>query len=213
MNILIFVLEVIGTIAFAVSGAMTALKKNMDLFGVIILGCTTAVGGGIIRDLILGITPPMTFRNPVYAFISIVTAVIVFLPGTVKLLGKNNAFFDIILLVMDALGLGVFTVMGIRTAYVLDTESSVFLMVFVGVITGVGGGVMRDIMSGNTPYIFVKHFYATASLIGALLCAYLIPYIGLAFAMISGAAAVVTLRFLAAKFHWKLPKYKDKNML
>ena len=115
MDILIFVFEIIGTVAFSVSGAMTGLKKNMDIFGVMILGVITAIGGGVIRDLVLGITPPGTFGRPVYAIVATVTAIITFLPAVHRLITRNQHIRDFVLLVLDSLGLGVFTVVGIQS--------------------------------------------------------------------------------------------------
>ena len=206
---LILIFELIGTVAFSVSGALTGIKKKMDILGVIILGLTTAVGGGVIRDLILGNTPPNTFRNPVYAAVAIVTAIIVFLPPVYRLLFKSQRLYDLIMLWMDALGLGIFTVVGIQVAHTMGDSigtHSAFLMLFVGVVTGVGGGVIRDMMAGDTPYIFVKHFYASASLIGALVSIIMWHNIGSATAMIAGTATIVVLRLMAAKFRWSLPK-------
>ena len=154
MDILIFAFEIIGTVAFSVSGAMTGLKKNMDIFGVMILGVVTAIGGGVTRDLILGITPPGTFGHPVYAIVATVTAIITFLPAIRRLLTSNQHVHDFVLLILDSLGLGVFTVVGIQTAYSVSTGRGAFLVVFVGVITGVGGGVLRDVLAGEKPYIF-----------------------------------------------------------
>ena len=205
---LLLLFEIIGTVAFAISGAMTGLRKGMDIFGVAILGLTTAVGGGALRDVILGNTPPVMFRNPVYAVIAIVTAVIVFLPAIQRLLDRIHGLYDRLMLIMDSVGLGVFTVVGIQTAYAVVAEPGWFLLLFVGVITGVGGGVMRDVMAGDMPYVFVKHFYACASLLGAVLCILLWSVAGQTFAMLAGAAAVVALRMLAVKYRWSLPKAK-----
>ena len=171
MEHFLFVLEIIGTISFAVSGALTGLKKNMDIFGVCILGLTTAVGGGVIRDLILGNTPPNTFRNPVYAVLALAVSAVIFLKTVRNLLHRNPRWYDRIMLVMDSLGLGAFTTVGIQVAFEHTEKPTLFLLVFVGVITGVGGGVIRDLLAGNTPFILVRHIYASASLAGALLCA------------------------------------------
>lgn len=202
----ITVFEIIGTVAFAASGAIVALKKEMDIFGVAILGLFTAVGGGVIRDMILGNTPPAVFKDPVYAVVAIITSVIIFLPSVRGLLKKSPKVYDIVMLIMDSVGLGIFTVVGIQTAKSVNPESGYFLLVFVGIVTGVGGGLLRDICAGVTPYIFVKHFYACASLFGSLLCALLWNYTSESIAMISGSAAVLVLRILAAKFRWSLPK-------
>lgn len=206
MNIFILILELIGTVAFSISGAMTAIQKRMDIFGVIILGLTTAVGGGIIRDLILGITPPATFQNPIYATTAIITAIVVFLPVVQWMFHRYQRAYDILMLTMDSLGLGIFTVIGVQAAFSQSGSYSMFLMAFVGVITGVGGGVIRDMMAGNTPYIFVKHIYACASLAGAISCVLLWNLLGGAAAMAIGTILVVIIRFLSAHFRWSLPK-------
>ncbi len=200
--------EIIGTVAFAASGAIVALKKEMDIFGVAILGLFTAVGGGVIRDMILGNTPPAVFKDPVYALVAIITSIIIFLPSVRGLLKKSPKVYDIVMLIMDSVGLGIFTVVGIQTAKSVNPDSGYFLLVFVGIVTGVGGGLLRDICAGVTPYIFVKHFYACASLLGSMLCAFLWDYTSESIAMISGASAVLVLRILAAKFRWSLPKAK-----
>ena len=210
MQTFVFILEIIGTIAFAISGALTALKKNMDIFGVAILGLTTAVGGGAVRDLILGITPPVMFSKPVYAMVAICVSLVLFIPGIRRMILHNHLLHDLILFAMDSLGLGIFTVMGISRAYSVEGEHTLFLLVFVGVVTGVGGGLMRDIMAGNTPYIFVKHIYACASIAGALVCALLWKPCGSVMAMFMGAVVVVIIRFLAAHFKWSLPKASEE---
>lgn len=200
--------EIIGTIAFAASGAIAALKKGMDIFGVLNLGLITAVGGGVIRDIILGNTPPAVFKDPIYALVAILTSAIVFLPAVRKLFVKSQKAYDLVMLIMDSLGLGIFTVIGIQTAKSVDPESGFFLLVFVGIVTGVGGGLLRDICSLEMPYIFIKHFYACASLLGAAVCAFLWNLTGEKSAMIAGTAVIVVLRLLAAKFRWSLPKAK-----
>ena len=163
MEQLFLILELVGTLAFAASGAITGLKKNMDVFGVCILGLTTAVGGGVIRDLLLGITPPGTFQDPIYAVVALLTSLVLFLPRIRRLLMWDQRLYDLVLLIMDSAGLGIFTVAGIRIAYEHAARPTLFLLVFVGVVTGVGGGVLRDVLAGDTPYIFVKHVYASAA--------------------------------------------------
>ena len=206
METLVFILEILGTVAFAASGAMVGINKKMDIFGVCILGLTVSIGGGVIRDLILGNTPPNTFKNPVYAVVAIIVSVIVFIPKVRGLLKKTQKVYDLSMLIMDSVGLGVFTVVGVQVAYSVPYETGYFLAIFVGVLTGVGGGILRDLFADDVPYIFVKHIYACASLAGAVLCALLWNVIGQPAAMIIGSAAVITLRLLAAHFHWSLPK-------
>ena len=206
METLVFILEIIGTVAFAASGAMTGINKKMDIFGVCILGLTVAVGGGVIRDVILGNTPPNTFRNPVYALVAIGISVIVFIPAVRRLLQKTQKIYDMSMLIMDSVGLGVFTVVGVQVANTVSYEASTFLVIFVGVLTGVGGGILRDLFADNMPYIFVKHIYACASLAGAILCALLWNVIGSAAAMLTGCIAIIILRLCAAHYRWSLPK-------
>ncbi|MBQ5809788.1 MAG: TRIC cation channel family protein [Clostridia bacterium] len=208
MQTFAFILEILGTIAFAVSGAMVALKKNMDIFGVVILGIVTAVGGGATRDIVLGITPPTMFEKPIYAIIATVASVIVFLPSIRRQLTRNQKVYELTMRIMDSAGLGLFTVMGIDKAHSVG-EYNLFLLIFVGVITGVGGGLMRDIMAGNTPYIFVKHIYASASIAGALVCALLWDVLGAVGAMFIGAALVLVIRMLAAHYKWSLPHAQE----
>lgn len=203
-----FVLEIIGTIAFSISGAMLGLQKKMDILGITILGLTTAVGGGVIRDLILGIHPPKTFQNPVYATVAIVTALIVCIPWALRFFAKRQSLYDFLMLVMDSVGLGIFTVVGISTAYGRADDYSLFLLIFVGTVTGVGGGVLRDVMAQDPPYIFVKHFYASASIVGAACCALMWQIFGESLSMLVGTAVVVVLRLMAARFRWSLPKPK-----
>lgn len=210
MQTLIFMLELIGTVAFAISGAMTALKKNMDIFGVAILGLTTAVGGGALRDVLLGITPPVMFREPVYALLAIFVSVVVFIPSVRRLLTRRQSLYERMMLVMDSIGLGIFTVVGINTAYGVSDDFNLFLLIFVGTVTGVGGGVLRDVLAGNTPYIFVKHIYACASIAGAILCAALRAPLGEAASVIIGASAVIIIRLLAAHYKWSLPHSIEK---
>jgi len=205
---LFFVMELLGAIAFAISGAMVAIKKEMDILGVVVLGLITAVGGGVIRDVILGITPPITFTTPIYACVAIVTSILVFLPWVQTFFAKNHKLYEITLLIADSLGLAIFTVNGINVAYSVNLGDNFMLLLFVGVVTGCGGGVLRDVLAGDRPYIFVKHFYACASILGAMLCSLLWPYVGGMYAMIAGGLLIVVLRILAATFHWSLPKTK-----
>lgn len=213
MSDMIFLgIELLGTVSFALSGAVVGVRKKLDLFGVLILGLTTACGGGVIRDLILGITPPMMFRNPIYATVALCTSLVVFMPAVRKLMERHQRHYEVFMLVTDAIGLGVFTVVGIQIAADITWDSNVFLMLFVGVVTGCGGGVLRDVMIREMPFIFVKHFYASASLVGALI--YMAAWIGSdeVIATIVGALSIVVLRCLAAHYRWNLPKVEDAEL-
>lgn len=208
MEVFIFIVNLIGTVAFAASGAMIGLKKNMDLFGVCILGLTTAVGGGVVRDLILGLTPPAAFQDPTAALVALGVSAVFFLRRVRQVLTHNPRHYNLLLFWMDALGLGAFTVVGIQIALEQAGQSTFFLLVFVGVVTGVGGGVLRDLMAQEVPSIFRRNVYASASLLGAMLCAGLWPLAGSMASMLTGMAAVVLVRCLAAHYDWNLPKAK-----
>ena len=194
------ILEIIGTIAFAVSGAVVGIRKKMDILGVVTLGIITAVGGGILRDIIIGVVPPTAFRDPIYALIAIATGIIAFLPFIRKRINLDRFIW----ILADSIGLGAFTMIGVSTGAATD---NLFLQVFLGVLTGVGGGVIRDICSGDIPMIFVRHFYACPCIIGAVACAVLNRY-DPDLAIVSGFAIILILRLLAAKFRWHLPKAK-----
>lgn len=214
MELFIIAMELLGTIAFAISGAMEAIKKNMDILGVTILGLTTAVGGGVIRDMILGNTPPQAFKNPTYALVALVTSLIVFLFLYVykKSANKNlKKWYEKLLILFDAIGLGVFTTVGISVAEPTVGISNYFLCIFVGVITGVGGGVLRDILADSTPYILVKHVYACASIIGAITCVCLWNILGKNMAILLGTIVVIIIRLLASHYKWNLPKIENNT--
>ena len=209
MDLFVLVTELVGTVAFAASGALTAMKKQMDLLGVLVLGLITAVGGGILRDLILGITPPLAFRDPLCAIVAVGTSLLLCIPWLRRHLMHNPRLFDVSLLVMDSVGLGVFTVMGIWNALAFSPDRSTFLLIFVGVLTGVGGGVLRDVLSGNTPYILVKHIYACASLAGAVCCTFLWRVLPSFAAMLISIGVVLIIRLLSAHYRWNLPRVSD----
>ena len=206
MEQFIFVINLIGTVAFAASGAMIGLKKAMDVFGVCILGLTTAVGGGVLRDLILGLTPPSAFRDLTCAMVSLAASALFFLWHVRRVLMHNPDHFNRMLFWMDTLGLGAFSVIGVQMAYEQVEGPTLFLAVFVGVLTGVGGGVLRDLLADETPYVLVKHVYACASLAGALVCALCWEGLGEMPAMLLGMGVVVLIRCLAAHYRWNLPR-------
>lgn len=204
-----FVVELIGTIAFACSGAMVAIEKQLDLLGIVVLGVTTAVGGGMIRDIIIGLHPPTLFVKPIYVFTAFLAVMALF--WTMKFRKKfmtvvSSVTYERVMNVLDAVGLGAFTVVGIDTAIAHGYSNYHFLLIFLGVITGVGGGILRDIMAGQTPYVLKKHVYASASLAGALCYVALLSFIGQETAMVISAVLVVAVRLLARHYKWNLPK-------
>lgn len=206
MDTFIIVIESICVVAFAMSGALVGIDKKMDLFGVTILGLITSIGGGVIRDLMLDITPPMSFQNPRVAIIAIVTSILFFLIRKKIKVSENERIYDNLMFTTDSLGLGLFTVIGVQTAINAGFGNDYFLVVFVGVLSGIGGGILRDVLAGNRPYIFTKHFYANAALIGAIICVALWDLVGSFASMLISAGVIFILRLLAAHFHWELPK-------
>ena len=208
-SIITFFMEMAGTVAFAASGAMVGVERNMDIFGVSVLGVVTAVGGGMIRDIVLGIIPLNVFTNPVYALVATITSCVVFLAFYWKrqlLEGHMRLTYDRVMLVMDSIGLGIFTVVGVNTGIRSGYMDNVFLLVFLGTITGVGGGLMRDMMAGVPPYIFVKHIYACASIVGAVVCVYMNRFVGNVEAMMVACFVIILIRYLAAHYRWNLPR-------
>lgn len=203
-DMLLLLFEFLGTLAFAASGALTGISKKMDVFGILVLAVIVAVGGGIIRDLVLGITPPATFANPVYAALAAGVALLLCIPRVRAALAKHQKGNARLLLLMDTVGLASFTVAGMQTAYAVSSDFSPFLLVFVGVVTGVGGGVLRDVLAGDTPGIFVRQFYASAAIIGAVVCAALWNSAGSFPAMTAGMAVIILLRLAAERFNWRL---------
>lgn len=208
MNIQL-VLEVLGTVAFAISGAMLAVERKMDAFGVLVLGLVTALGGGFMRDVVLGIVPPTMFTNHVFIPVGLITSFYTFLAirwnrHIIPLL--PDGLFRLVLNLTDAIGLGLFTVLGVNAAVNAGYGNYHMFTIFLGMLTGVGGGMLRDIFAGLTPAILRKHIYACASLLGA------VCYDGLLFwmkkepAMFAGAVIVIAVRMLAFHFEWDLPR-------
>ena len=205
----ILIIELIGIIAFAISGALVAMKKHFDLFGIIVLGVMTAVGGGAVRDIILGINPPAMFKNSLYVFVAFITSVAAFMAGAVAALKfkKNKKFFMDIVNFFDAIGLGVFAVTGTNTAIINGHAENAFLSIFVGVVTGIGGGMLRDILAGKIPFVLYKDVYASAAIIGAAM--YYIMYINHVNSFVSVSSSIlvtILVRLLASFYHLGLPK-------
>lgn len=206
---LFFFLEIIGTIAFAFSGCMVANAKKMDIFGVWVLGTVTAVGGGAVRDVLLGITPPNMFRNGVY--VAIATGTVVF---WIVLAARNSVisrrmFRQLVRLMdlSDSVGLGIFAVLGSKTAISSGYADNWFLVIFVGVLTGVGGGLLRDVMADMTPMIFRKRIYAIAAMAGSIVYLVLLNWMSEVVVILTGTVTVFIIRILASSFRLDLPVY------
>lgn len=206
---LLVLFDFIGTVAFAISGAIIGIQKRMDIFGVNILAIVTACGGGVLRDIIMGSFPPQMFINPFYVLVAAIVANIVF--GIMYfhkgIPQKFAGLYDRGLFVFDTLGLAAFMVDGVMIGANFGYEDDLFLLVFLGFITGVGGGVLRDVLSIQMPAIFVKHVYALPVIIGGILMVIMHEIMGTwNAAMISAFTLVLVMRWLARHFLWNLPK-------
>ena len=190
--------------AFAVTGAFKAIEHKADIVGIIILATITGVAGGTIRDIILGKTLPNSLVDPVYVIITIISAVVLFF-----LYSKLRQHWNIFLK-FDALGLGIFTVIGATFAYNL-VGMNFLVIVLSGMLTAIGGGILRDIFVNQTPIVFVKELYASASFIGAVLF-YLTLLITneIYAATIIGMVITTVLRLVAMKYNWNLPRVKSR---
>ena len=204
--LIVTLLELVGTIAFAISGAVTAINKKMDILGICIMGIITACGGGVFRDIILGQVPPVMFKEPIYALTAFAVSVFVFIPARYRVALFESEIVNGVIQLADAIGLGIFTAVGVNAVIRAGFGDNRFFAITLGVLTGVGGGLMRDILAGDRPYIFVKHVYASASIVGAACYMLVYHYRGENMAMIAGALATILIRILAAHFRWSLPK-------
>ena len=200
----IYILDLFGTMAFAVTGAFKAIEHKADIVGIIILATITGVAGGTIRDIILGKTLPNSLVDPVYVIITIISAIVLFF-----LYSKLRQHWNIFLK-FDALGLGIFTVIGATFAYNL-VGMNFLVIVLSGMLTAIGGGILRDIFVNQTPIVFVKELYASASFIGAVLF-YLTLLITneIYAATIIGMVITTVLRLVAMKYNWNLPRVKSR---
>lgn len=208
-ELVIFVFEILGTVSFALAGSMTAIKKGMDLFGVVLLGVITATGGGMIRDVLRGSFPPAAFTDSIYVVLAAFTSLLLFLvvrhhkdaylANTDTVDAVNNFF--------DAMGLGAFTVTGTQIAISAGFGDNLFFAVALGVITGTGGGLLRDIIVNEIPVVLKKHVYAVASIVGGLL--YFLLHRQEADAAASAVVTIVVvfgLRVAATHYRWNLPR-------
>ena len=199
--VFIYILDLFGTMAFAVTGAFKAIEHKMDIVGILLLATITGVAGGTIRDVVMG-QFPNSLSDPAYVIITVLSGVsIFFLYSHLK---KHWNLF----LKFDAIGLGVFAIIGATFAYNLAGLNFLAIML-AGMLTAVGGGILRDVFVAQVPIVFVKEFYVSASFIGITVF-YLILYFGgeLYAATILGIILTTTLRLIAMKFNWNLPKAK-----
>lgn len=193
-----FYLEMLGTAVFAISGALSAGRKHFDLSGVILVTCLVVVGGGTLRDLLLGLTPVFWVKQPLYLVVPALTGVLFFL------LGQRWHPPYRLFLVADALGLGTFTVIGVEKALGLGLHPAI--AVLMGTLTGVGGSVLRDLICGEVPLLLQREIYLTAALAGGVVLVWLTPAppFGVA-ATVACIAVVAGIRLAAIKWDLHLP--------
>ena len=191
-------IEILGTFAFAVSGAFAAMERKLDPFGVIIISFITAIGGGTIRDILIGDLPVSWLMNSTGISVIIVSALasLLFTPTLRKL---SN-----LLLIFDAAGLGLFTLIGIEKG--ISHNFSPGICIALGTITGSFGGVLRDVLLINVPLIFQKEIYASACILGGSVY-FLMIYLSvdIAITQVVVIVLIVTIRLLAVRLKWSLP--------
>lgn len=209
MEIFSTVIEVIGIIAFSVSGAMVAIRRKTDLFGVILLAILTAMGGGLLRDMIFSFSPPVIFGLKWYLLICVIVSVIVFLIARKysKTYLENETKIEHINDIFDALGLGIFAVMGTKVGIEHGFIDDAIITISCGVITCIGGGIIRDVLTKSIPFVLVKRIYAIAAILGSSV--YYVMYmfgINDGIAIVAGVLVTFILRLLAMIFKWNMPK-------
>lgn len=209
MEIFSTVIEIIGIIAFSVSGAMVAIRRKTDLFGVMLLAILTAQGGGLLRDTIFSFTPPAIFNIKWYLLLCVVVSVIVFLVARKysKTYLENETKIEHINDIFDALGLGIFAVIGTKVGLEHGFANDAVIAISCGVITCIGGGIIRDVLTKSIPFVLVKRIYAIAAILGSSV--YYVMHlfeINDGVSIIVGVMVTFILRILAMIFKWNMPK-------
>ena len=195
-----FLIEVLGTVSFAMSGSFAAMQKRFDPFGVLIIAFVTSVGGGTVRDLLLDV--PVFWMHDLLA-VSLIFFTAIF-TMIFKLIEKK---FQVTLFIFDSLGLGLFTIIGVQKG--LNADLHPVIGVVLGTITGCFGGIIRDILLNRIPLIFRKEIYATAAIVGGIVYILLRNFSGLSeeINQILTILLIVSIRTLAVKYHWQMPKF------
>jgi uncharacterized membrane protein YeiH len=196
--------EIAGTVVFAISGVIAVAGRPLDWFGGVVVGVVTALGGGTIRGLILGITPVFWVEDQTFLLAAVIGAIAAI--PLVRLLGHASArHFEETFQLLDAAGLALFSIVGANIA--LDHGFDASIGVLAGLITGVGGGVIRDVLAGRTPLILRGEIYATAALVGCILFVALDELTGVSepVAAIAGGLAILALRTAGMRRQWRLP--------
>lgn len=203
---MLYWLEQFGVAVAAITGVLAARGKRVDLFGVVVLAVVTAFGGGTVRDLALGAVPVFWVSDRNYIFTAVATALVTFV------VARLHEFSHRALLLADAMALAFFTMVGAKKAFSFGAPAPV--AVTMGVITGVAGGILRDLLTGEIPYVFRKeiYLYATASVCGAIVFALIQHFLGSAqISVLSGASVTLALRFAAIRWKLALPLFSPRE--
>jgi len=202
----IYFLDLFGTAVFAITGSLAAGRKRMDIFGIVVVAAVTALGGGSLRDLILGARPVFWVSDPAYILVTTIAALLTFIAGRFWELHSR------LLVVADAFGLAAFTVIGAQKA--LDAGVARGIVVLMGVLTGVAGGMVRDVLCGEIPLILRKEVYATASLLGALVFVALMS-LGLSrpVLLVVSMLTILLVRLAAIRWGLSLPVFSPDEPL
>lgn len=197
---LLYILDLFGTAVFAISGVWVACRKDMDLFGAMVLAFVTAVGGGTIRDVLLSATPVFWIKDTLYLLVILATVML-------AIVGRKwHERSKWIMQVSDALGLAVFVVIGVTKSLSFGVEPMVAIMM--GVLTGCGGGAIRDLLAGEVPMVLRKEIYASAAMVGGAVLVFLEPLIqNIDITSVIAAAVVLVLRLLALYKDLSLPSF------
>lgn len=200
-EVLIYILDLFGTMAFAVTGAFKAIEHKSDFVGIILLATITGVAGGTIRDVVMG-QFPNSISDPTYVIITVASGVCIFFLFS-RLKKHWNLFLK-----FDAFGLGIFTIIGGTFAFNLF-GLNFLAIIFAGILTAVGGGILRDVFVNQVPIVFVKELYVTASFIGIVIFYFVLFFGGeLYIATLVGIIIATGVRLTAMKFNWNLPRVK-----
>ncbi|MFK8046652.1 MAG: trimeric intracellular cation channel family protein [Crocinitomicaceae bacterium] len=196
-------IDILGTVAFAISGVLVALNKRMDAFGILIIAFVTAVGGGTLRDILIGETPVSWMKDMTFIYVIILsTAFAVMFRSKIDYLRKSLFLFD-------SIGIGLYTVVGIEKG--ISAELHPIICIFLGTISACFGGVIRDILCNEIPVIFRKEVYATACILGGITY-FLVSYLPIAsnLVFIIAGSVVIAVRLVAVRFKISLPNlYRD----
>ncbi|WP_160060776.1 trimeric intracellular cation channel family protein [Psychromonas sp. L1A2] len=199
----IYISDLIGMITCAISGVLVATRLRMDPFGISVLAGVTAVGGGTLRDMMMGATPVFWIEDNTYIYVILITALL-----SVLWLHRIHRFPAYLLPIFDAFGLAIFTIIGAQKALMFGFSGPVAIVM--GCITGVVGGMIRDILSGQIPFVLQKEIYATASILGGalyVLCDYI--ELGPIFSMVVAMLGTLSLRLCAIYYHLSLPVFSN----